>query len=602
MTAREGVLVERLPREDGLRQVRDRVLRGALGSLAIGVPSLSVLITGMELSRGTLGPVTIVLSLYTLAFPLLRLLAPRLGFRASALCLLGLLGLTAFLIQSRGGVAVGSIALNFLVLLLGSVFFGRRGAVLAWLSVVALFVLSAVVVLHEVGPPLTLAMWRPDHAGFWVRETVALCLLGIAIGLTQVFVIERLAHEAEREHTQRLALQQAEAAREHEREQRLIAQKALEESRRIEALARLSGGIAHDFNNALTVIMGTAGVLATSAASGEVKAAAGEIVDAAKRAAELTRQLLTLGRRQVSKPRPVPMEPLLTRLQGSLQRLLPSDVRVTVEVADPLVALVDPGELERALFNLAANAGDAMAGGGELRIVCRRHAALADGSGPGQCVELSVTDTGAGMSPEVLDRIFDPFFTTKGASGTGLGLATVYAFAKGAQGDVLVESVAGRGTTFRLRLPEAILDDGAAHEASARAASQIARGPDTHVLVVEDRDDVRASMRRIFARAGLRVSEAPNGARALELLERPNDYALLCVDGVMPGIATSEVLERVHAIAPTLRILLCSGYLEEDLLRRGVAAGRYAFLQKPFTAEDLLRSAAALLEEATAPV
>jgi CheY-like chemotaxis protein len=195
------------------------------------------------------------------------------------------------------------------------------------------------------------------------------------------------------------------------------------------------------------------------------------------------------------------------------------------------------------------------------------------------------------MDAQTLERIFDPFFTTKGErGGTGLGLATVYAFAKDAGGHVEVASVPGDGTTLTLWLP--------AHTGPVtRAASEdnappaLPRSPyRTRILVVEDRGDVRANMVRTLTAYGFDVEEAADGAAALALLEQKREYTLMCIDGVMPGLATADVLAQATGLAPAMGILVCSGYLREDLLRRGVEAGRYAFLAKPFTAEQLLAS------------
>src|SRR6185369_8051080 len=237
------------------------------------------------------------------------------------------------------------------------------------------------------------------------------------------------------------------------------AQQALDQARRLEALARMSGGIAHDFNNALTVIIGTADVAKMSLSSpDDVAAYLDEIVQAAKRAGQLTTQLLTLGRAQIGAREPIEMTDFLGRLQGALRRVLPDDVVLHVDApTDPVTARVDLAGLERAVYNLVLNARDAMPGAaGTITLSCHHetvtgHGSLADG---GYAV-LQVSDTGHGMDEQTLSRIFDPFFTTKSdRGGTGLGLATVYAFAKDAGGHVEVASTLGDGTIFTLWLPE----------------------------------------------------------------------------------------------------------------------------------------------------
>ncbi len=593
-----------------LDALRRRVLLGTLNVLAIAVPAVSILMVLQALRHGDLGLVMIVLASYTLLFPLLRLAHSRLGFRASALALLGLLVLTTFLIAARGGVAVGSVVFSVLVLMLGALFFGRRGAALGLLSVVSAFAIAGFLVVSGHVPAVSLVMWDPNRVRFWVRETIVLALCGLAIAVTQTYIVERLISEAdelrrlaEREFRQRLELERAEREREHERKQRELAQHALEESRRIEALARLSGGIAHDFNNALTVIMGSADMLKwSSSAPAEVTECADDIIRAARGAAELTHQLLTLGRRHVSKPVPVAMAGLLSRLKAAAQRVVPGDIFIEVDVqGGDITADVDPVELERALLNLVLNARDAMPNGGKLSIACRREVISGNDERlpEGRYAFLSVSDDGQGMDAATLDRIFDPFFTTKGPGiGTGLGLATVHAFVKGAGGDIRVTSDRGRGTTFTLFLPEHV-EKRDEREAELQPAVPDYGKARRRLLVVEDRADVRANIVRILTGSGFETCDVPDGNQAIELLGERSDFALMCIDGVMPGAATAAVIARAAELSPNMHVLVCSGYVKEDLVRRGIALGQYGFLPKPFSAQQLLDSVHGLLHSPT---
>ncbi|HEY2404603.1 MAG TPA: ATP-binding protein [Polyangiaceae bacterium] len=602
MPEEEAVSGERVV-DDALLSLRERVLRTAIDLLSFMVPTVSLVLIVSQLRRGGLDAQTVVLSAYTLSFPLLRVLRTRLGRVRSQLSLLSLLALTAFFVEVRGGVTVGSVALNVIVLLLSALFFGRRGAALGLGVVVAAFVLAGYIAVNGLGAPLQIEMWDPRGSAFWVRQFVTLVGFGGALCATQVYVVEHLAREAarlrafaEREQAQRLALERAESEREREREQRVLAQKALEEARRVEVLARLAGGVAHDFNNLLTVIIGTAELMALEPQAANVQEGARDIVETSRRASELTRQLLTLGRRQVSKPQRVVVAELLARLRGALRRVIASDIELGVEPGRAgLSAHVDPAELERALINLAINARDAMPSGGLLRISAGEVQVAADsGEPPGECIEIAVSDTGDGIPPDALERLFEPFFTTKSPGlGSGLGLATVHAFAKSAGGDVRVASSAA-GTTFTLRLPRAAeTAERAPVTGRERTASDPLRG--LSVLVVEDRDEVRATMVRTFAQQGFLTMQAANGDQALELLAHKNDFALLCIDGLMPGTPTGVVIERAERLAPAMRVLLCSGYLPEELLRRGVSAGKYAFLQKPFSGVELLAAAEQVL-------
>jgi signal transduction histidine kinase/ActR/RegA family two-component response regulator len=584
---------------DPLRAVRARVLRSALAILAIAVPAVAVIVVVADLAGHRFNAIAAVLAAYTLTFPLLWLLRRRLGHRRSAISLLALLALTAFLVEARGGVAAGSILVDALALTLGAVFFGRRGALFAWAAVVGLFVLAAAIVLGRVGPPIPVLMWDPTRPAYWVREVVGLGLLATALVVVQVYVIERLATEtrrleqlAESERRQRETLEQLEHDREREREQRLQTLKALEESRKIEALARLAGGIAHDFNNALTVIMGAASEIGAGTAPADNEAHARAILESAQHGAELTRSLLALGHAQVGKARPVSMAAFLDRLAPAFRRVLPADVTLDVEVAPGGTNVeVDPGGLERALLNLVINARDAMPRGGRLSIRC---AAAEEGDHPG--VAITVSDSGVGMAPDMVAHIFDPFFTTKSpGQGSGLGLATVRAFVEEARGTVQVGSVPGEGTTFTLMLPGLRSGSVPAEEAEGPGAAETQQAAVARVLLVEDHDPVRASMARALTRAGFLVTQAADGDQAVAILDRPGAFEVLCVDGVMPGVPTSAVIDHAERERPGIRVLLCSGYLPEDLLRRGVRAGRYAYLQKPFTAAELVASVRGVL-------
>jgi len=583
------------------------VLRGTLAVLAVAVPAVSLVLIAQELRQGPVDATTIGLSAYTLVFPSLWLVSDRLGFRATAMLLLGLMCVAALTITTNGGVAAGNISLSVLVILLGGFLFGRPGAAIGLVSVVGLLVLGGVAFISAGGAVSDSALWNQLAPDYWLRQAAVLALLGLAVAVMQVYVVERLADEArvvrriaEREQQQRLALERADREREHEREQRMLAQQALEQSRRMEAVTRLAGGVAHDFNNALTVIVGNAEYAKASQLSPEeVRHAIDEIGRAAHGAADLTRKLLTVGRAQVAASSPVLLGEVLGRLRGALRSMLPDDVALQTEPppADACV-WVDSSQLERALFNLVLNARDAMPRGGTLRIsVERRQVARGGSLAPGRYVTIAVSDDGVGMDADTLEHIFEPFFTTKGeGSGTGLGLATVYTFARQAGGDVQVRSAPGEGATFTMILPEFTGD---VAPAPVRGTS-VPLGPartDARVLVVEDREDVRSNIVRVLTRAGFAIREAADGEAALRMLTDHPDTDLMCIDGVMPGLETAVVIERALAMSPSLRVLVCSAYVQEDLLRRGLETGRYPFLAKPFTTQALLDAVHGALAE-----
>ena len=598
---------------DALDALRERVLRAGVVVLAVSMPLASSLVLAQGLVSGQLDFRTLAYLSASFLFPVLWAILPRLSFRVAAGTFVGLMVLSALLLASRGVLTAGYAALDLLAILSATLFFGRAGAVAGLGAALLAHLTGWAIVSFELGPPPAISMIDPQIPAVWMRHVLVLVALGGSVAVTVLYVVEQLAHEvqvhrrlADLEMQQRVALERAERERAHERDERERAQHALDQARRLEALARMSGGIAHDFNNALTVIIGTADVAKLSLSSpDDVSSYLDEIVQAAKRAGQLTTQLLTLGRAQIGAREPVDMTDFLGRLQGALRRVLPDDVALVVDApSEPVTARADVAGLERAVYNLVLNARDAMpAGGGTITLSCHRDTVTArEPLANGTYVVLRVSDTGHGMDAQTLTRIFDPFFTTKSErGGTGLGLATVHAFAKDAGGHVEASSAVDRGTTFTLWVPE---QDGAVPRPEPAAEGRPAPARESQrarVLVVEDHTDVRSNIVRTLTTNGFDVDQAGDGSAALKILSTRRDYAVMCIDGVMPGLATADVLAQAAELAPAMAVLVCSGYMREELLRRGVEAGRYAFLAKPFTSEQLLASVDTVLRSAATP-
>ncbi|HUG40684.1 MAG TPA: PAS domain S-box protein [Longimicrobiales bacterium] len=377
-------------------------------------------------------------------------------------------------------------------------------------------------------------------------------------------------------------------------------------AQKMEAIGSLAGGIAHDFNNILTGIQGhTQLSLEELPADHRVRPNLDEIARAADRAAQLTRQLLAFSRRQMMQPRVVDPNQTVRELRRMLTRLIGEDVVLSTELAeDPGCVLVDPGQIEQVILNLAVNARDAMPGGGELRIrtapveLEARDLADAEGLEPGPYVELDVSDTGGGMAPEVLERVFEPFFTTKElGKGTGLGLSTVYGIVKQSGGHIRVESLPNAGTTFRVFFPRV---EGQPDREESRAAGGGARRGET-VLLVEDDSTVRGLASRILSGRGYRVIEARNGAEAWSTFRAdPAAIDLVLSDVVMPEMGGRELLERVMAERPGIPVILMSGYTDDIILRHGARDAGVAFLEKPFTPAALAEQVREALERTDA--
>jgi two-component system cell cycle sensor histidine kinase/response regulator CckA len=377
----------------------------------------------------------------------------------------------------------------------------------------------------------------------------------------------------------------------------------LRQSQKMEAIGQLAGGVAHDFNNLLGVIIGYSELLLRDLPSGSPAARRmGEIRSAADRAAALTKQLLAFSRRQVLQPRILDLNAVVSEAQTMLARVISENVEIVTLLAPGLGRVrADPGQIQQVILNFAVNARDAMPAGGRLTLETRnvdllgaaaeRHPGLV----PGRYVALLVSDTGAGMPPEVLEHMFEPFFTTKEQGhGTGLGLATVYGVVTQSGGHVEVESAVGRGTTFKVYLPVA---EAAQDDAGSVPASTAVRASET-VLLVEDAEPLREMVREILEAEGYQVLAAEDGERALDLAaSHPGPIALLITDVVMPGVSGPAAAERLQAVRPETRVLFMSGYTDEAIGEAGELDRQTHFIQKPFSADALLRKAREVLDQ-----
>lgn len=364
----------------------------------------------------------------------------------------------------------------------------------------------------------------------------------------------------------------------------------LAHARKMEVLGRLTGGIAHDFNNLLTVILGNLRLLKRRVRSGDTEAA--DLIDDAVSAADdgsgLIQQLLAFSRKQTLKPETIDLGVFLRDNRRFLERVAGDEVEIALDTdAAALSVQADVQQLQSALLNLTINACDAMPGGGGIRIAARREEIRA-GSGldmtGGPCVTLSITDTGEGMSADVLARAIEPFFTTKGpGKGSGLGLSMVYGFVRQSGGDLRVESEPGSGTTVTLYFPEAT--EAQEHDDAAQAAAPQAAAAET-ILVVEDEARLRRYAARTLSAAGYRVLEAVGAATARELLMRHANIALLFTDIVMPGGTSGlELADWAGRHYPRIGVLLTTGYSDQAAR---AADGGYPILAKPYGETELL--------------
>jgi two-component system, cell cycle sensor histidine kinase and response regulator CckA len=377
----------------------------------------------------------------------------------------------------------------------------------------------------------------------------------------------------------------------------------LRQAQKMEAVGQLAGGIAHDFNNLLTVIRGYAELLAEDHQQKADESDIEEIRRACDRAVMLTQQLLAFSRKQVLHPQVLDLDAVVADIVTMLGRIIGETITLAIDTAAPVPPiLADRGQVQQVIVNLAVNARDAMPFGGTLTI--RSATAEIAGSSfqelsPGRYAELSINDTGSGISPEILPRIFEPFFTTKEpGKGTGLGLSTAYGIMKQSGGHLAVESVVGGGTTFTLYFPEATQPAAAEHAAARPMATS---GTET-VLLVEDEAPVRELLVRALQGKGYDVHMASHGAEAVELCGRVRPQIdLLITDVVMPGMSGPELVRRLESIYPGLRVLYMSGYAGEAIQRHGInefgiTEFGISFMQKPFTVAEFLTKVRDVLE------
>lgn len=377
----------------------------------------------------------------------------------------------------------------------------------------------------------------------------------------------------------------------------------LAQSQKMEAIGQLAGGIAHDFNNLLHVINGFTEIArSTLPPDSEVQMELSQIALAGERAAALTGQLLAFSRRQVMKPANIDPNQIIANMGSMLRRVIGEHIQLEV-IASPRLGRVyaDQVMIEQVLMNLCVNARDAMKVGGRLVLetenvliteeYCRDHV----WAKPGRYVLVSVTDTGCGMTREIMDRIFEPFFTTKGMhEGTGLGLSMVYGIVKQHGGMIGVYSEVDKGTTFKVYLPHS---ERAAEDVGNKIEGEVPRGNET-ILVVEDDEAVRGLSRTVLEAAGYTVIEAENGHEALARFREHHDVIQLALlDVVMPGMGGREAYREMLKINPGLKALFASGYSENAIHTNFVLDRGLSLLKKPYSREELLRAVRRQLDQ-----
>lgn len=382
--------------------------------------------------------------------------------------------------------------------------------------------------------------------------------------------------------------------------ERRLLEEQLRQSQKMEAIGTLAGGVAHDFNNILTVISSYSSMLLMDDAYPDIRADLEEIGTAARRATGLTRQLLTFSRKAIVQLQPIDMNVVVNDMQPMLRRLLMEHIELVVRLSDEVgVVTADLSQIEQILMNLTVNAADAMPDGGTLVIethdvwLDEAYAEMHTEVVPGRYMLLAVTDTGTGMEAGTIRKIFEPFFTTKEVGrGTGLGLATVYAIVKQLGGHIWVYSEPGQGAAFKIYLPRDM--SGAMEEPVPAPLAQIAVSGT--VLLVEDDIAVRRAARRMLEKAGFSVLEAQDGEHGLAVAsDHTGDIDVVVTDLMMPRMNGGDFAQALAATRPLSRVVFTSGYTDDSVLRRRLIDTTHAFVQKPFTGDQLVRTITSLM-------
>jgi signal transduction histidine kinase len=502
-------------------------------------------------------------------------LLPGLSYRVRALTM-SAAGFVAAggAIDVRGLAAAPVLLLGFSVLM-AALFVGRAG------MIGSLVLAGAIVAIF--GEPEPVANFNA-----WSSAIDVVCVAGVMTILVD-FVVRQLEGSLEHSSQALQRLQAEQALRERAQDELTRAQAALLHTQKLDAVGKLAGGVAHDFNNTLQVVLGWTELLRSETHPQQIHDGIEQIHAAAERSRGLTRQLLAFSRPDMQTPTRVELHHFLPSLVKSYRRLLPDDISIVAHTVPGLPIFMDEGHLSQVLLNIVLNARDAMPTGGTVAVIARftPHEELppaASGFHKG-AVEIDVTDTGAGMDEETRGRVFEPFFTTKGKRGTGLGLSTAYGVVQQARGAIDIQSEPGRGTSVKLFFPMANpADDGAS--ARARASRSSVRQA---VLLAEDDRDVRTTLARALREAGHRVVEVGDvEAGRVVVRERGADFAVLVTDGIMPGGSTRQLIDDYLMARPDGRVVVCSGYIDDELSMRDLGAPAFEFVPKPFSPSELV--------------
>ena len=498
----------------------------------------------------------------------------------------------------------------FVALVLTAFIFGWRAGTLA-------AALGAVIAAYFLLPP----DWSLSHHGLsnWIGMGLYVLLVSVILVLTAAMHRGFAEYAQDNEQRRRMndlletrvaertaELQAANQKLREEVQSRTEAEALIRQMQKMEAVGQLTGGIAHDFNNMLAIIVGSLDMAKKYYERNPAKAATAidHAMEGAKRAAELTARLLAFSRQQPLDPRPVDANKLVGSMSEMLTRTLGGNVRMETVLAGGLWRMfADPPQLESAILNLCVNGRDAMPDGGKITLETMNahlddtYAASHAEVRSGQYVAIAVTDSGTGMTPDVMSRAFDPFFTTKKpGQGTGLGLSQVYGFAKQSGGHVKLYSEIGQGTTVKLYLPRYVGEDETA-ELTALPMRPLEGSATEVILVVEDEDRVREMSIQLLRDLGYTVIHASDAKQALAMIDSNAQFDLLFTDVVMPDMNGKQLADRIREQRPGIKVLYTTGYTRNAVIHNGMLDRDVSFLPKPFTIQQLATKIRQVLEQ-----
>ncbi|HEU4688195.1 MAG TPA: ATP-binding protein [Vicinamibacterales bacterium] len=501
---------------------------------------------------------------------------PSLSYRVRATALLSATFIAASSAVFLRGLAAAPVLLLGLNVLIAGLFLGRTGL----LSI--LLLVGAVVGIAGRPEPV-------DTFNAWSSAVDVVCVAGVLTVLVR-FVVQRLERSLEHSAQALERLRAEQALRERAQEELTRAQATLQQTQKLDAVGRLAGGVAHDFNNTLQVVLGWTELLRSEKEPEQMQDGIEQIRAAAERSRGLTRQLLTFSRPEMCAPARIELHEFLPALVKSYRRILPDDISIVAHTTPGLTILMDEGHLSQVMLNLVLNARDAMPTGGTVAMIAksasREELPPATTGFDDGAVEIEVTDTGTGMDEETKSRAFEPFFTTKGKRGTGLGLSTVYGVVQQAHGAIDIQSAPGKGTSVKLLFPPS---SHAVAILPGRESRTVRPAVGQAVLLAEDDRDVRVTLARALRQAGHRVVEVGDvEAGRVVVRERGAEFAVLVTDGVMPGGSTRQLIDDYLAARPDGRVVVCSGYIDDELSMRDLSARQFEFVPKPFAPSELV--------------